>query len=191
MIAKDFDPLPPGLAFGLLGIGALAFTLVSLGADNVSYARTEWTARLALILAMPAIVLYALPGRLGPWWRAFWTAAMLSYLMHFWWAVARVFQSDVGVIWDRQGFVAVVNALLTLLWIADVVVGWTVARQTALWVLILRFVTWAIVTVSFFLASAVFRDETLPRALGGLLAVAVVAALLSRKMARTPRPAAT
>lgn len=184
MTAKDFDPLPPGLALGLLGIGALAFTLVSLGADNVSYARAEWTARLALVLATPAIVLYALPGRLGPWWRAFWSAAMLAYLMHFWWAVMRVFHGDVGVIWDRQGFVAVTNGLLTLLWIADVVVAWTVAQQTALWVLILRFVTWTVVTVSFFLAAAVFREETLPRVLGGLLAVAVVAALLSRKLAR-------
>ena len=192
MTAKGFDPLPPGLALALLGIGALGFTLVSLGADNVSYARAEWTARLALVLAIPAIVIYALPGPLGPWWRAFWTAAMLAYLMHFWWAVARVFHNDIGVIWDRQGFVAVTNAVLTLLWIADAVVAWTMAQQTALWVLVLRFFTWAIVTVSFFLASAVFRDEMLPRVLGGVLAIAVVSALLSRKLAqpKLSRPAA-
>src|SRR5262249_19726886 len=110
---KTLDPLPLGLALGLLGAGALAMTLESLGADNVTYARAEWTARLSLVLAAPAIVLYVLPGALGPWWRAFWSAAMLAYLLHFWWAVFGVFQGDFGVIYDRQGFVALSNLLLT------------------------------------------------------------------------------
>jgi hypothetical protein len=185
---KTIDPLPLGLALGLLGVGALAMTLVSLGADNVTYARAEWTARLSLVLAAPAIVLYALPGRLGPWWRAFWTAGMLAYLLHFWWAVFGVFQGDVGVIYERQGFVAVTNALLTVLWIADVVVAWVRPWSPALWAVILRTVTWALVAVSFFLAAAVFRDEMLPKVLGILLAVGVVVAWLSPKLSAVSRP---
>ena len=121
-------------------------------------------------------MLYAAPGGLGPWWRAFWTAGMLAYLLHFWWAVFGVFQGDLGTIYDRQGFVAVTNALLTLLWIADVVVAWVRPWSPALWAIILRAVTWALVTVSFFLAAAVFRDEALPKVLGILLAVGVVVA---------------
>jgi uncharacterized membrane protein YciS (DUF1049 family) len=56
----------------------------------------------------------------------------------------------------------------------------------ALWSVILRAVTWALVTVSFILAAAVFRDEALPKVLGILLAIGVVLAWLSPKFVRGP-----
>jgi len=187
MFPKTFDPLPLGTALGLFGVGVFAMSLVSLGADNVGYARAEWTARLALVLAAPAIVLYvARPAPLGDWWRAYWTAGLLAYLLHFWWAVVVVYQVDLDAIIARQGWVAATNALVTILWIIDVVAAWLPWPQTGLWLLILRFVNWALVTVSFIAASAIFRDDTLPRALGIGLGVAVLAALLLRKPVARP-----
>ena len=187
MFGKTFDPFPYGTALGLLGVGVFAMSLVSLGADNVGYARAEWTARLAMVHAAPAIVLFVLqPAPRGNWWRAYWTAGLLAYLLHFWWAVVVVYQLDVGAIIQRQGWVTATNALVTILWIADVVIAWLPRAQTDLWVQILRFVNWALVTVSFVAASAVFRDDLLPRALGIALGAAVLAALLLRKPAAKP-----
>lgn len=182
-----FDPLPPGIALGFLGIGVAAVTFASLGAENVSFARTEWTARLAMMLAAPAIVIYvAGTGSPGRWWRAFWTAGMLAYLMHVWWAVARAYGGDFGAIVERQGWVAGTNALATLLWIADVVAAWVIASPRNLAVQVLRFLAWTIVTISFIVASAVFRSGT-SAVFGYVLAALVAGALLTRWMA--PRPA--
>jgi len=54
------DILPYGLAILGLGVGILLITLFSLPQVSVSYSRTEWTARLALLLSLPAAVAYGL-----------------------------------------------------------------------------------------------------------------------------------
>jgi hypothetical protein len=177
---RTFDPLPVGIALGLFGLAVAALTFGALSADDVSYTRTAWSARLAMMLAAPAIVLYVLDrGAPGPWWRAFWSAGMSMYLLHFWWAVFRAYGGDVGAIVERQGWVAGTNALATVLWVADVAAAWLVTAPAGKVVRILRLVTWLLVTVSFIVASAVFRSGT-SALLGYVLAAVLVAALLAR-----------
>lgn len=174
------DPLPLGLALLLLGAGMAGITFLSIAEGDVSYARTQWTAALALILAAPAIALYVLEG--GPpgrWWRAFWTVALAAYLAHFWWAVFRAYGGDVGAIVARQGWVAYTNFAVTIVWTLDVVLAWIMPASAGAARIALRFVAWAGVTISFLVASAFFRSGTIAM-LGYVLGAIVIAALLLR-----------
>jgi len=181
MTQRSHDPLPLGVALLLLGAGAALLTFMSLSADNVGFERTRWTALLAMVLAAPAILLYVV--RFGPpnrWWRAFWTVALIAYLMHFWWAVFRIYGGDVEAIIARQGFVAYTNFAVTILWTLDVIAAWVTARERAsVAFTILHFVTWAGVTASFLAASIVFRSDAIS-VVGYVLAAGLLAALLVR-----------
>jgi len=181
MTGNRRDPLPMGLALLILGAGAAAITFLTLSVDNVSFERTRFTALLAMVLAAPALVLYVLrAGPPNPWWRAFWTAALVAYLIHFWWAVFRVYDSNFAAIVARQGFVAYTNFAVTILWTLDVIAAWIAARARASWAMhILHFVTWAGVTASFLAASVVFRADTISVA-GYVLAAGLLVAILVR-----------
>jgi len=179
------DPLPLGTALFLLGVGAIGITFMSLSADDVSYARAQWTAGLSLLLAAPAIALYVLEERPpGRWWRAFWTVALIAYLAHFWWSVFRSYNGDFDAIIARQGWTAYTNFAVTILWLLDVVLAWLGPRSRNGFRIALRFVAWVAVTISFLLASAFFRDGTIAM-LGIALAAIVVASLLLRYLGMT------
>ncbi|WP_225772076.1 hypothetical protein [Inquilinus sp. Marseille-Q2685] len=171
MIARRFDPLPLGLALLALGLGVAIVTFASMTADDVSYARTRWTALLAMGLAAPAIVLGMLGQAPGPWWRSFWTAGLLAYLLHFWWAVFRSYHGDFAAIAERQGWNAYTNYLATALWTLDVALAWLPLRPG--WgVTAVRVLNWLLITASFIVASAIFRSwpDSIPGwALGALV----------------------
>ena len=174
------DPLPFGTALLLLGLGAFGITALSLSADDVSFARAQWTAALSLALAAPAIALYVLEeGTPGRWWRAFWTVALAAYLAHFWWSVFRSYHGDFAAIATRQGWTAYTNYAVTLLWLADVALAWLAPASRNGGRIALRFVAWAAVTVSFLMSSAFFRDGAIAM-LGMALAASVVASALLR-----------
>jgi hypothetical protein len=174
------DPLPLGIALLLLGLGIAGITFLSLSQNDVSYARTQWTALLAMVLATPAIALYVLEiGPPGRWWRALWTVGLAAYLVHFWWAVFRSYYGDFDAIVARQGWVAFTNFAVTILWLADVILAWLAPASPAVLRVALRFIAWAGVTISFLAASVVFRSGTVAEV--GLIAAAiVVVALLLR-----------
>ena len=174
------DPLPLGLALLLMGIGVAAVTLMSLSADDVTYARSQWTALLSLVLATPAIALYVLddsPPRI--WWRSFWTVGLAVYLLHFWWTVFRSYNGDFDAIITRQGFVAYTNFAVTIVWTLDVVLAWAApGSASAALRILLRFLSWASVTVSFLAAAVVFRSGLIAEVGIAVAAILVVALLL-------------
>ncbi|MBV8393870.1 MAG: hypothetical protein JOY81_11875 [Alphaproteobacteria bacterium] len=157
-MADRSDPLPLGMALGLLGLGVAAVTFGTLGADNVTYARTVWTARLALLLAAPAIVLYVANAPRGTWWRAFWSAGAAAYLLHFWWAIFRAYGGDFSAVVARQDWVAYSNLVATALWLASAIAAWVWPAASGWLLRILHFLAWAIVTISFLAATAFFRS---------------------------------
>ena len=53
----------------LLGTGEAAITFLSLSQNDVTYARTEWSALLSMLLAAPASVLYVLHRGAQSSWR--------------------------------------------------------------------------------------------------------------------------
>jgi len=192
MHLRDVDLLPYGLGLLALGAGLATVTFGSLAEPDVSYTRSEWTALSAMLIATPALVVNVLSRR-GPddWWRAFWTAGLLAFLAHFWWAVIRTYQGDFGAIFARQGWVAGTNLLVTLLWTLDVVRAWTPRRLPRAVDVGFRWLTWTLVAVSFVAAAAVFRTGTVQQigyALGAALVLAIVVRLIN--FAPAPPPAA-
>lgn len=174
------DPLPFGLALLLLGAGIAGVTFLSLAQPDVSYARTQWTALLALVLATPAMTLYVLEvGPPGRWWRAFWTVGLAAYLVHFWWSVFRAYYGDFDAIVARQGWVAYTNFAVTILWTLDVILAWLAPASPAMFRVVVRFIAWAGVTISFLLASAVFRGGMIA-GIGFVVTAILLVALLLR-----------
>lgn len=163
-----------GLAIFALGLGVAVITFLSISEANVSYARTKWTALLAMLLAAPALLIYADNHKTqNVWWQSSWTVALAAYLMHFWWSVFRSYHGDFDAIFVRQGFVAYTNFLVTALWLLDVVLYWIPSLRHKPPVMVLRFSTWLLVGVSFFAAAAIFRSG-LVSIIGWLLGVAMV-----------------
>jgi hypothetical protein len=178
------DPLPFGLALCTLGLGIFAITFLSLGQDDVSFARTQWTALLSMTLAAPAILLYA-GGRAphSPWWRSFWTVSFLAYVVHFWWGVFRSFNGDFEALIEREGWVAYGIFVVTIVWGLDVITAWIKPSMHSGTVPGLHFLAWFLVTVSFVLATAIFRSG--PAAYAGYaFAAAVLCALIGRVAVR-------
>lgn len=189
MTERRFDWLPFGLALLAFGVGVAVVTFLSISADDVSYARTQWTARLAMGLATPAIVLAVLGATDGTWWRSFWTVGFLAYLLHFWWAIFRTFHGDLGAVVLRQDWVAYSNFAATAIWGLDVLLAWLPIRagRPGAW---LRGLAWVLVTASFIVASAVFRSGFVA-VMGYGLAVLVAAAVLVRLRGLLRGPSAT
>lgn len=163
-----------------LGAGLLIITLLSLTEPNVGFARTRWTALLAMLLAAPVLVSHARhPGPHRDWRRAFWTAAALVYLAHFWWATFRTFGGDFAAIAERQGFVAYTNYAVTLLWSVDAALCWSDCLSALRWTRWLRIFAQLLVGTSFIAATAVFRSG-LSQFAGIVLALAIATALLAQ-----------
>ena len=154
--------LPYGLAALGLGLGTLVITFYSLGETDVSYARAQMTAWLAMALATFAILWYAAGTIEEPSsravWRGFWTAGFLAYALHFFWAVYRTYDGEYGAIIEHQGtLIAYANFIATAIWALDVIAVWlprkmTESRPIIKW---LHFVVWLWVTVTF--AVSAFR----------------------------------
>ena len=173
--SSSIDPLPLGTGLLLLGTGEAAITFLSLSQNDVTYARTEWSALLSMLLAAPASVLYVLHrGAQSSWWRAFWTVGLIAYLLHFWCAVFGTYNGSFDSILSRQGWVAYSNFAVTVLWILNVIAIWLPDEwQKTVKIKILSFMTWALVTTSFVVASALFRTDT-----GSVIGYAFAAALV-------------
>jgi hypothetical protein len=184
---RRIDPLPYGLALLGLGAGTLTFTLLSIAEDHVTYARAVWTALLAMLLAAPAAIAYPLgAARDNATWRGFWTAGLVAYAMHLWWSVGRIYDWHVGAVVAHQGWVAFTNAIVTVLWGADVLLAWVPLGRARL-ALAIRFSAWLGVTASFVIASALFGAHFQP--LGILLGLAILISIavgLWRRLSRRP-----
>lgn len=182
---QPIDPLPYGVALLGLGAGMAYVTFGAIAADDVSYERTQATAWVSMLLATPAIVLFAL-GRsgYGDWRRAFWTAGLAAYCFHLWWAIFRTYRGDFSAIVDRQGWVAFTNFAVIFVWGLDVARDWTRTERRG--AKVLQWVAWLWVTLSYLGATALFRSgaAAVPGyVLGGLVICAFV--LRYRRFAST------
>lgn len=143
--------------------------------------RTFFTIWAALLLAAPALAVLPLAAHAG-WaarlWRITWTASLLVFAVHFWWAVVELFGND----WSRVLNTPRVSAprldtVFAVWWCVDVVLAWTV-RPDRLWVRLQRAGVHLLAFVLFFMGAA--REGELPvsRALGWGFAAVVAAGLI-------------
>lgn len=149
--------------------------LVPFGLGDPDYNRARMTIWATLLLAVPALVLFILrAGRqqtLGSDWRAWWTAAYLTFLLHLVWGFGVMFDADVGAVLDEQGIlVGGSNFLLAGLWGLSVARAWCGA--SGLW---LHTLASLLLTVSALVSTIVFGHGPSPT-IGSALLLALLGA---------------
>ena len=143
--------------------------------------RTFYTAWAALILVTPALCtfLYRRTSQLAArYWLAFWSASLVVFLVHFYWAVVIIFDAK----WERILETTRVSqpwpdALLALWWVVDVIIAWTLPTER-LWIRIERALVHLLAFILFFAGSALEGEILASRVLGVLLALGVLIAVV-------------
>lgn len=157
--------------------------------------RTFFTIWAALVLAAPALAFFVLrreSALLGSLWRAFWTASLVAFAVHFYWAVVVMFGND----WSRILHTPRVSAprldtVFAVWWCVDVALAW-LYKGEPLWVRVQRWLVHALAFLLFFMGSAREGELLASRVLGWSFAAAVVAAFgwkLWLHRPRAPQPA--
>lgn len=175
-----FSLTPPG--------GGAADVVEALRQDLHLTFFTIWA---SLLLATPALALFPTIRQSAcvyQTWRIFWTASLLVFAVHFYWATVIIFGND----WQRILNTPRVSAprldtVFALWWVVDVVLAWT-TRTEAVWLRLQRLGVHLLAFVLFFMGAAREGELAASRALGWFMAVVVAAGLiawLARRRART------
>lgn len=152
---------------------------------------TFFTIWASLLLATPALALFPAirqSARAFQVWRIFWTASLLVFAVHFYWATVVIFGND----WQRILNTPRVSAprldtVFAFWWVVDVVLAWA-TRNDAAWVRLQRAGVHLLAFVLFFMGAAREGELVASRALGWSMAVVAGAGLvrwLVRRRART------
>jgi hypothetical protein len=139
--------------------------------------RTFFTIWAALLLVIPALSFFPLKAQsplASRLWQAFWTVALVAFLVHFYWAVGVIYGFD----WDRIRHTTRVSApildtVFALWWVVDVVLLWKI-RQPARWIEVQRVVVHILAFILFFMGAAREGELEMSRALGYALGLGVL-----------------
>jgi hypothetical protein len=143
--------------------------------------RTFFTAWAALLLVTPAICLFPFRNTSSTargYWLAFWTAGLLAFAVHLYWAVIVIFDGD----WSRitnttRVSAAVIDTVFAIWWAVDVVLAWMLPRENRL-MTIERAIVSLLALVLFVAGSVIEGEIWLSKALGLVMAGAVAIAVL-------------
>jgi hypothetical protein len=200
------------LTFVPFGLGLVAAIWYAEASQDLRLFRTLYTVRVALLLAIPALVLFPFRDRapgVRNAWRLFWSFSFLAYAAHFAYAWFGVFGGQLAtarlhhelfkvpesptildlVIAHQGPFVAYCNLAVTGLWLLDILLAWLAGadRGRARPVVVtIHALTWFAVLVSFVIASIYFKKNDTILAMGWLLVVAVALSLIARLFSRRP-----
>lgn len=144
--------------------------------------RTFFTIWASLVLVMPALGCVwfrhrsASAARL---WLVCWSAALLVFLVHFYWAVGVIFEHD----WTRirhtpRVSAPILDTVFAVWWVLDVLLAWTL-RSEPVWVKVERAGVHLLACVLFFMGAAREGELATSRSLGWLLAAVVAASMVS------------
>lgn len=143
---------------------------------------TFFTIWASLLLATPALVTIAGIGvstTTWRWWRITWTASLLVFLVHFYWAAVIIFGNDWSRILNTPRVSAPrLDTVFAVWWVIDVMLAW-LRDHRATWVRVQRWGVHLLAFVLFFMGAAREGELALSRALGWAMAVAVAAGLLA------------
>lgn len=125
--------------FGILLGGAI---IASLLAPDVLYTRTQWTFRVSMLFAAPALAILIFSfGRepLPKLWRLWWTLAFLAMAVHVTFAFFGMHGGDVSTVPLTMGQAGtiLVSAVLVL-WTLDILFAWIMPRAFSLPVRLVR-----------------------------------------------------
>lgn len=139
----------------------------------------------SLLLATPALALFPSIRRSAGayrWWRILWTASLLVFSVHFYWAAVVVFDND----WQRILHTPRVSAprldtFFAVWWVLDVALAWTLRFDTW-WVRAQRAGVHLLAFVLFFVGAAREGELATSRALGWSMLVVVVAGVVAKAL---------
>ncbi|HEY4940732.1 MAG TPA: hypothetical protein VII56_04845 [Rhizomicrobium sp.] len=164
---------------------SLGMTFVILGAviaPDVPHARTQYSIRLALLLAAPALFLFARDFRrreLGALWKSYWTAAFAAYAFHLWYGYEIMFRGDWAAVVASQGeATALINLAITALWAVDIGCAWLDLKGRI--VDIIRAVAHVGLLAAAVMATMLFFRNNIAAGIGGIVTLAAVAGLIQR-----------
>ena len=149
--------------------------------------RTFFTIWASLLLAAPAMAFFVSrhqSERHFQLWRAFWTASLLVFSVHFYWAVVVMFGNDWSRILNTPRVSAPrLDTVFAVWWCVDVLLAWTLKGEP--WpVRVQRWLVHILAFILFFMGAAREGELVLSRLLGwgfaGVVALAVVRAVWRR-----------
>jgi hypothetical protein len=143
---------------------------------------TFFTIWASLLLATPALALFPSISRSAlahDVWRVLWTASLLVFAVHFYWATVVIFGND----WDRILHTPRVSAprldtVFAVWWVVDVLLAWMLGSE-AWWVRAERAGVHLLAFVLFFMGAAREGELAASRTLGWLMAVVVAAGMIA------------
>lgn len=138
---------------------------------------TIWS---ALLLVIPALCLLPFRSRsafAAQWWLAFWTASLIAFAIHFYWAVQVIFGGDWARILHTPRVTAPrLDTVFAIWWCADVLIAWLL-RSEAVWVRVQRIGVHLLAFLLFFMGAAREGELLASHALGWSLGIAAASAL--------------
>jgi hypothetical protein len=160
---------------------------------DLTHSRVIYTIWVSIVFMIPALFLYFVPGRadrVDSYERLFWTAALLAYLVHFYYTVGVIFHGHLSEVYAAQGpLIATSNLLDTVWWVLDVVLAWF-ALSGARWLRAVRTGAHLYIPATFFVSAVVIKHG-LVRALGLLMTVSLLGGLALRLWRRSHAAAVT
>ena len=163
-------------------------------AQRLDLHRTFFTAWAALLLVTPALCLFPFrnssPAASG-YWLAFWTAGLVAFAVHLYWAVIVIFDGDWSRITNTTRVSApVIDTVFAIWWAIDVLLAWAMPRENRL-IRIERTIVSLLAFVLFVAGSIREGEIWLSQAVGFVMAGAVAIAVLAwlwRRFSTGPHP---
>ena len=150
-------------------------------AQRLDLHRTFYTAWAALLLVIPALSLFPLrrsSSKAAGYWLAFWSASLVAFAVHLYWAVVVFFEGDWSEIMNTTRVSApVIDTVFAIWWAIDVLLAWTLPTETRV-VRIQRAIVHLLAFVLFVAGAAIEGETGLSRALGYILAAAVTISIV-------------
>lgn len=163
-------------------------------AQRLDLHRTFFTAWAALLLVTPALCLFPFRNSspaAGGYWLAFWTAGLLAFAVHLYWAVIVIFDGDWSRISNTTRVSApVIDTVFAVWWAIDVLLAWAIQRENRI-IRIERAIVSLLAFVLFVAGSVIEGEILLSKAVGFVMAGAVAIAVLAwlgRRLSTASRP---
>jgi hypothetical protein len=152
---------------------------------------TFFTIWASLLLATPALALFPLIRRSASAhtvWRVLWTASLLVFAVHFYWATVVIFGNDWARILNTPRVSAPrLDTVFAGWWVIDVVLAWTLVSDAG-WVRVERAGVHLLAFVLFFMGAAREGELATSRTLGWMMTVVVAAGILAWARRACARP---
>jgi len=155
--------------------------------ENILFHQVLNTVRVTMVLFGVAMCLFVLPAaseERETYWLLFWTASLVSFLVHVYVSFVVYFHGSLHEFYTTQGaLVATVNIVTTAWWLFDVVLSWF-STSSAKWISIQRTGIHVLILFLFFLSTVILHSvdskETFVVVLGVVQALSVLVCFIVR-----------